>query len=130
MTILIDDDLHDLHDLRARFLVFIHSLLESLRASGVSVGYHLKTCLKHIYFQIPASYVLVPMSSPICLVCALHPDLSASKAKSAAIEVFQNSKHGKRSVPLLPWRTLYRLTIRDNNVLLGEFEHGPALIIT
>lgn len=34
----IDDDLHDLHDFRTRFLVFIHSLLESLRASGVSLA--------------------------------------------------------------------------------------------
>src|ERR1700676_326631 len=38
LTNLVDDDLHDLHDLRARFLVFIHSLLESLRASGVSLA--------------------------------------------------------------------------------------------
>jgi hypothetical protein len=31
----VDNDLHDLHDLRTRFLLFIHSLLESLRATGV-----------------------------------------------------------------------------------------------
>jgi hypothetical protein len=90
------DDLHDLHDLRARLLVFIHSLLESLRESG-----------------IPASYALAPSSSPLCLICALHPDLSASEAKSAAIEVFQNANYGKK-----------------DNVLLGELEHGPVLIIT
>jgi len=90
------DDLHDLHDLRARLLVFIHSLLESLRESG-----------------IPASYALAPSGSPLCLICALHPDLSASEAKSAAIEVFQNANYGKK-----------------DNVLLGELEHGPVLIIT
>ncbi|ETW87209.1 hypothetical protein HETIRDRAFT_166745 [Heterobasidion irregulare TC 32-1] len=28
-------DLHDLHDLRSRSLLFIHNLVESLRASGV-----------------------------------------------------------------------------------------------
>lgn len=32
---LLDGDLHDLHDLRTRFLLFIHNLLESLRSSGV-----------------------------------------------------------------------------------------------
>ncbi|KIM85200.1 hypothetical protein PILCRDRAFT_817199 [Piloderma croceum F 1598] len=90
------NDLHDLHDLRTRFLLFIHSLLESLRASG-----------------IPASYALAPSSSPLCLVCALHPDLSAFKAKTAAIQVFQGAQNGKR-----------------DNVLLGDLEHGPALMIT
>lgn len=29
-------DLHDLHDLRSRSLLFVHNLVESLRASGVS----------------------------------------------------------------------------------------------
>jgi hypothetical protein len=31
-------DLHDLHDLRSRILLFIHNLLESLRSAGV--GHH------------------------------------------------------------------------------------------
>jgi len=34
-------DLHDLHDLRSRILLFIHDLLESLRAAGVC---HHTTC--------------------------------------------------------------------------------------
>ena len=29
-------DLHDLHDLRTRSLLFVHNLVESLRAAGVS----------------------------------------------------------------------------------------------
>ncbi|KDR84989.1 hypothetical protein GALMADRAFT_233523 [Galerina marginata CBS 339.88] len=45
-------DLHDLHDLRSRFLLFIHDLLQSLRSSGIS-----------------ASYSLAPSSSSLCLIC-------------------------------------------------------------
>ncbi len=30
-------DLHDLHDLRTRSLLFVHKLVESLRAAGVSI---------------------------------------------------------------------------------------------
>ncbi|KAF9568389.1 hypothetical protein CPC08DRAFT_757491 [Agrocybe pediades] len=44
-------DLHDLNELRSRFLVFVHDLLQSLRASGVS-----------------ASYSLSPSSSPLCVI--------------------------------------------------------------
>lgn len=51
-----------------------------------------------LYSQIPASYALAPSSSPICIVCALHPDLSAFKATNAAIKVFQDVKRGKRYV--------------------------------
>ncbi|KAJ7487597.1 hypothetical protein B0H11DRAFT_2230344 [Mycena galericulata] len=46
-------DLHDLHQLRTKFLVFIHDLVQSLRSSGVA-----------------ASYVLVPSSSSRCILCA------------------------------------------------------------
>lgn len=31
-------DLYDLHNLRAKYLVFIHDLVQSLRSSGVSFG--------------------------------------------------------------------------------------------
>ncbi|KAG2044858.1 hypothetical protein BDR03DRAFT_9998 [Suillus americanus] len=31
-------DLHDLHDLRSRILLFVHDLLESLRSAGCSKG--------------------------------------------------------------------------------------------
>lgn len=34
---LIGLDLHDLHDLRNRLIVFVHELLKVLRANGVSV---------------------------------------------------------------------------------------------
>ncbi|CAA7265802.1 unnamed protein product [Cyclocybe aegerita] len=44
-------DLHDLQEVKARFLHFIHDLLQSLRSAGVS-----------------ASYSLAPSSSPLCLV--------------------------------------------------------------
>ncbi|KAF9056158.1 hypothetical protein BJ165DRAFT_1522101 [Panaeolus papilionaceus] len=49
-------DLHDLHDLRSRLLVFIHDLLHSLRASGISASYSLR---------------LVPANSPLCTICVL-----------------------------------------------------------
>ncbi|KAJ6509534.1 hypothetical protein C8R47DRAFT_30599 [Mycena vitilis] len=46
-------DLHDLHQLRSKFLVFIHNLVQTLRSSGMTV-----------------SYVLVPSSSSRCIMCA------------------------------------------------------------
>jgi len=88
-------DLHDLHDLRARFLLFIHNLIASLRSSGIS-----------------ASYSLSPSDSPMCLLCAVQPDLSASRAKADAIQTFRSTDETKR-----------------DTVLLGELQYGPALII-
>ncbi|KAF7985383.1 hypothetical protein HWV62_6633 [Athelia sp. TMB] len=61
---------------------------------------------------ISASYSLSPSDSPLCLVCAVHPDLSASRAKADAIETFRNAEHSKK-----------------DSVLLGELEYGAALII-
>ncbi|KAJ7783786.1 hypothetical protein DFH07DRAFT_789098 [Mycena maculata] len=46
-------DLHDLHQLRAKFLVLIHDIVHALRSSGVT-----------------ASYVLVPSNSSRCILCA------------------------------------------------------------
>ncbi|KAH7911210.1 hypothetical protein BJ138DRAFT_1172688 [Hygrophoropsis aurantiaca] len=77
-------DLHDLHDLRSRFLLFIHDLLESLRSSG-----------------IPASYRLVPSNTSLCFVCALPAELSAPKIRAAAIEILQNAKINVREKILL-----------------------------
>ncbi|KAI0825119.1 hypothetical protein BC628DRAFT_291535 [Trametes gibbosa] len=68
-------DLHDLHDLRSRSLLFIHKLVESLRASG-----------------IPASYRLQPASCHMCVVCALPSGLDASKVRAAAFAAVQNAK--------------------------------------
>jgi len=96
-----------------RSFLGIHSQL--IRVTSCIRGEFGNTVITHRCtncFQILASYALAPSSSPLCLVCALHPDLSASEAKSAAIKVFQNAKYGR------------------DNVLLGELEHGPALIIT
>ncbi|TFK77100.1 hypothetical protein BDN72DRAFT_807521 [Pluteus cervinus] len=67
-------DLHDLHELRSRLLMFIHALLQSLRTSGIS-----------------ASYSLVPSSSPICLVCALPPGADTASVKSSVVDVLQHS---------------------------------------
>ncbi|RPD62926.1 hypothetical protein L227DRAFT_651217 [Lentinus tigrinus ALCF2SS1-6] len=68
-------DLHDLHDLRTRSLLFVHNLVESLRAAGV-----------------PASYKLQPANCPMCLVCALPSGLDASKVRAAAFAAVQNAK--------------------------------------
>ncbi|EIW64659.1 uncharacterized protein TRAVEDRAFT_139713 [Trametes versicolor FP-101664 SS1] len=67
-------DLHDLHDLRSRSLLFVHNLVESLRASG-----------------IPASYRLQPASCQMCLVCALPSGLDASKVRAAAFAAVQHA---------------------------------------
>ncbi|OBZ79005.1 hypothetical protein A0H81_01121 [Grifola frondosa] len=77
-------DLHDLHDLRSRSLVFVHNLVESLRASGV-----------------PASYHLQPSNSPLCLVCALPPGLDPTKIKAAAIAALQDTKLNLKEKALL-----------------------------
>ncbi|THH21553.1 hypothetical protein EW146_g13 [Bondarzewia mesenterica] len=68
-------DLHDLHDLRSRSLLFIHELVESLRASGVS-----------------ASYTLAPSNSSLCLVCASHSVLNKSRVEECAREAFEKTK--------------------------------------
>lgn len=67
-------DLHDLHDLRTRSLLFVHNLVESLRASG-----------------IPASYRLQPSNCALCLICALPLGLDATKIKAAAEAAVQNA---------------------------------------
>ncbi|KAG1757582.1 hypothetical protein EDB19DRAFT_1658041 [Suillus lakei] len=77
-------DLHDLHDLRSRILLFIHDLLESLRSAG-----------------IPASYRLAPSNSSLCFICALPTELSAPKVRSAAVEILQNAKIHAREKVLL-----------------------------
>jgi len=61
-------DLHDLHDLRARFLLFIHDLLQSLRSCNIS-----------------ASYCLAPANSSLCLIYALPPQFGVSQIKTADI---------------------------------------------
>ncbi|KAJ7706183.1 hypothetical protein B0H17DRAFT_1192703 [Mycena rosella] len=46
-------DLQELHQLRTKFLILIHDIVQALRSSGVA-----------------ASYVLVPSSSSHCIMCA------------------------------------------------------------
>ena len=47
-------DLHDLHDLRTRSLLFVHNLVESLRAAGVSIP----TLLPNFLFCQPRDLLL------------------------------------------------------------------------
>ncbi|KAI0793512.1 hypothetical protein C8Q75DRAFT_565526 [Abortiporus biennis] len=67
-------DLYDLQALRTRSLVFVHELVEALRASGIA-----------------ASYRLQPSSCPLCLVCALSPNSDANKIKAAALAAVENA---------------------------------------
>ncbi|GBE77949.1 hypothetical protein SCP_0108310 [Sparassis crispa] len=89
-------DLHDLHDLRARSLLFVHNLVETLRVSG-----------------IPASYRLQLTSCPLCLVCALPPDLDSTKIKAAALSAVRDA----------------HLQLKDK-AFLADLEDGLALVIT
>ncbi|EMD42058.1 hypothetical protein CERSUDRAFT_110603, partial [Gelatoporia subvermispora B] len=68
-------DLHDLHDLRSRSLMFVHNLVEVLRASGIAASYRLQVA-----------------NCPLCLVCALPPDLDANRVRAAAVAAIQNHK--------------------------------------
>ncbi|KAG2159855.1 uncharacterized protein EDB93DRAFT_1112280 [Suillus bovinus] len=77
-------DLHDLHDLRSRILLFVHDLLESLHSAGIS-----------------ASYRLAPSNSSLCFICALPTELSAPKVRSAAVEILQNANIHAREKVLL-----------------------------
>ncbi|KZT02706.1 uncharacterized protein LAESUDRAFT_729947 [Laetiporus sulphureus 93-53] len=77
-------DLHDLHDLRSRSLLFVHNLVELLRSSGIT-----------------ASYRLQPSNSPICLVCALPLGLDANKMKAAAAAAIQNAHFESKEKALL-----------------------------
>ncbi|KAF9015160.1 hypothetical protein BDQ17DRAFT_1340591 [Cyathus striatus] len=76
-------DLHDLNELRSRFLLFIHDLRQSLRASGIA-----------------ASYSLIPSNSSVCLVCAVPPNAGASAVNSSDIEQLKVARTNKRSVSL------------------------------
>ncbi|KAK7694662.1 hypothetical protein QCA50_001850 [Cerrena zonata] len=89
-------DLHDLNALRTRSLMFVHDLVETLRASGIT-----------------ASYRLQPSSCPLCLVCALPPDLDANKVKAAAIAAVEKA-----------------LPQSKEKALLADLKDGLALVIT
>ncbi|EPQ60639.1 hypothetical protein GLOTRDRAFT_135289 [Gloeophyllum trabeum ATCC 11539] len=77
-------DLHDLHDLRSRALLFIHNLTESLRSSG-----------------IPASYRLAPCNSNLCLVCPISSKYDLNKVKTDAFRAVQHAGHLEREKVLL-----------------------------
>ncbi|KZT65143.1 hypothetical protein DAEQUDRAFT_731767 [Daedalea quercina L-15889] len=77
-------DLHDLHDLRTRSLLFVHNLVETLRASG-----------------IPASYRLQPSNCHFCLICALPNGLDTCRMKAAAVAAVENAHFECREKALL-----------------------------
>nr|AIR74633.1 putative poxc laccase transcription factor [Pleurotus ostreatus] len=67
-------DLHDLHELRSRLLVFIHDLIQKLRASGIHT-----------------TYSLTPSDTSLCVVCALPPGLNSSQAKMTVSDLVRQS---------------------------------------
>ncbi|KAH9937705.1 uncharacterized protein B0H18DRAFT_971884 [Fomitopsis serialis] len=77
-------DLYDLHDLRTRSLLFVHNLVETLRASG-----------------IPASYRLQPSNCHLCLICALPTGLDAGRMKAAAVAAVEKAHFECREKALL-----------------------------
>ncbi|KAI0689599.1 hypothetical protein BC835DRAFT_233814 [Cytidiella melzeri] len=77
-------DAQDLQDLRTRSLVFVHDLVEALRAQG-----------------IPTSYRLQPSSCPVCVVCALPSDLDPNKVKASALAAVENAHLSLRKKALL-----------------------------
>ncbi|KAI0073134.1 hypothetical protein K474DRAFT_263355 [Panus rudis PR-1116 ss-1] len=89
-------DLYDLNALRTRSLVFVHNLVESLRDSGIA-----------------ASYRLQPSSCPLCLICALPPDLDANKVKAAAFAAVEKAHLQSKE-----------------KALLADLKDGLALVIT
>ncbi|KAG5731733.1 hypothetical protein E4T56_gene838 [Termitomyces sp. T112] len=72
-------DLHDLHELRTRFLTFIHNVIRSLRTLGVL-----------------ATYRLAPSSSPLCFVCAVVAGLESSQVTAKVCDQLMNTTLGKR----------------------------------
>jgi len=62
---------------------------------------------------VVASYSLAPSNSPLCLVCALPPGSGTSQVTASAVSMLKNTDTKKRG-----------------NVLLGQLEHGPCLVIT
>ncbi|KAH8100715.1 hypothetical protein BXZ70DRAFT_1064822 [Cristinia sonorae] len=89
-------DLHDLQALRARSLVFVHELVEALRASGIA-----------------ASYRLQPSSCPLCVICALPPNIDANRVKTAAAAAVKDA----------------HLELKER-ALLARLEDGLALVLT
>jgi len=89
-------DLYDLQALRTRSLVFVHDLVEALRASGIA-----------------ASYRLQPSNCPLCVVCALPPNIDANKVKAAAAAAVENA----------------HLELKER-ALLADLTDGLALVIT
>ncbi|KAJ7103534.1 hypothetical protein B0H15DRAFT_812619 [Mycena belliarum] len=72
-------DLQELHQLRTKFLVLIHDIVQALRSSGVA-----------------ASYVLVPSNSSRCIMCAGgYSDLAS------AVAILQKTPQDHRNNVLL-----------------------------
>ncbi|KIY71622.1 hypothetical protein CYLTODRAFT_418689 [Cylindrobasidium torrendii FP15055 ss-10] len=83
-------DLHDLHELRGRCILFLHEMLQSLRLSGMQVTYNL----------VPCEYAL-------CLISASAPDVAGSQVKSCALDLLRDSQSIKRENIILAQLSSY-----------------------
>ncbi|KAJ7492620.1 hypothetical protein FB451DRAFT_1388986 [Mycena latifolia] len=72
-------DLQELHQLRTKFLILIHDIVQALRSSGVA-----------------ASYVLVPSSSSHCIMCA-----GGCSDLASAVDILQKTPLDSRHSVLL-----------------------------
>jgi len=72
-------DLHDLDELRSRFLLFLHTVLEAVRLSGIS-----------------ASYSLTPSNACHCMVRVIPSNLNCSTMNYAANDLIDSSEPSKR----------------------------------
>ncbi|KAF9652011.1 hypothetical protein BDM02DRAFT_3184007 [Thelephora ganbajun] len=79
-------DLHDLHDIQSRSLVYLHNLVEALRAAG-----------------IPTSYKLSPSVTPLsmCLVFAIPPGSDPLKAKMTVCDAVRSANTFPREKVLI-----------------------------
>ncbi|TFK30443.1 hypothetical protein FA15DRAFT_662396 [Coprinopsis marcescibilis] len=68
-------DLHDLQNLRSKFLVFVHELLKSLQEAGME-----------------ASYSLAPSSSCQGIICALPSNISLNRVVIDEVEKIRQTK--------------------------------------
>ncbi|KAJ6604649.1 hypothetical protein DFH09DRAFT_1300836 [Mycena vulgaris] len=72
-------DLQELHQLRTKFLILIHDIVQALRSSGVA-----------------ASYVLVPSNSSRCIMCA-----GGCSDLASAVDILQKTPLDNRNNVLL-----------------------------
>ena len=92
-------DLHDLHELRSRSLIFVHDIRDKLGSTGVRIiSAAIRTMLNSCCIQIQVSYRLVPSHTSLVLLRALPEERVPTKDEPQALE---QAKLGGRCVRLV-----------------------------